>query len=188
MTPTDSRSDVVRLAAPAALLPRARRVLRRPARTMSPTATEGRPWQSRVGETVLELRAAGGLAVLPLRFPRPGRPLRGRARLGARPRRALPDPETGEEVFDFTNWDAKAVYFHDPAGSIVELIAHRGVGEAARRARSRRPSCSASPRSASSAIRRRSRRRSNASSGSRSGTAPSRERGGSRSSARRRGR
>ncbi len=42
----------------------------------------------------------------------------------------LPDPETGEAVFDFTNWDAKAVYFHDPAGSIVELIAHRGIGEA----------------------------------------------------------
>jgi hypothetical protein len=33
-------------------------------------------------------------------------------------------------VFDFTNWDARAVYFHDPAGSIVELIAHRGIGEA----------------------------------------------------------
>ena len=33
-------------------------------------------------------------------------------------------------MFDFTNWDAKAVYFHDPAGNIVELIAHRGVGEA----------------------------------------------------------
>ena len=42
----------------------------------------------------------------------------------------LPDTETGEPVFDFTNWDAKAVYFHDPAGSIVELIAHRGIGEA----------------------------------------------------------
>jgi catechol 2,3-dioxygenase-like lactoylglutathione lyase family enzyme len=42
----------------------------------------------------------------------------------------LPDPETGDAVFDFTNWDAQACYFHDPAGNIFELIAHRGVGEA----------------------------------------------------------
>lgn len=41
----------------------------------------------------------------------------------------LPDRESGEIVFDFSNWNARAVYFHDPAGNIVELIAHRGVGE-----------------------------------------------------------
>lgn len=40
----------------------------------------------------------------------------------------LPDPETGEAVFDFDNWDALACYFHDPVGNIVELIAHRGIG------------------------------------------------------------
>jgi catechol 2,3-dioxygenase-like lactoylglutathione lyase family enzyme len=33
------------------------------------------------------------------------------------------------DVFDFEAWDARAVYFHDPAGSIVELIAHRGLEE-----------------------------------------------------------
>jgi hypothetical protein len=33
------------------------------------------------------------------------------------------------DVFDFDNWDARAVYFHDPAGSIVELIAHHGLDE-----------------------------------------------------------
>jgi hypothetical protein len=33
------------------------------------------------------------------------------------------------DVFDFDNWDAEAVYFHDPAGSIVELIAHHGLEE-----------------------------------------------------------
>jgi hypothetical protein len=33
------------------------------------------------------------------------------------------------DVFDFDNWDALAVYFHDPAGNIVELIAHRGLDE-----------------------------------------------------------
>lgn len=35
------------------------------------------------------------------------------------------------EVFDFDFWDAQACYFHDPAGSIVELIAHRGHAESA---------------------------------------------------------
>jgi catechol 2,3-dioxygenase-like lactoylglutathione lyase family enzyme len=45
--------------------------------------------------------------------------------------RLLPDPETGEPVFDFANWDAFACYCHDPAGNIVELIALDGVREAA---------------------------------------------------------
>jgi catechol 2,3-dioxygenase-like lactoylglutathione lyase family enzyme len=34
----------------------------------------------------------------------------------------LPGGEDG--VFDFEFWDALACYFHDPAGNIVELIAH----------------------------------------------------------------
>jgi hypothetical protein len=33
------------------------------------------------------------------------------------------------DVFDFENWDARAVYFLDPAGNIVELIAHHGLEE-----------------------------------------------------------
>jgi hypothetical protein len=33
------------------------------------------------------------------------------------------------DVFAFENWDAEAVYFHDPAGSIVELIAHHELEE-----------------------------------------------------------
>jgi hypothetical protein len=41
----------------------------------------------------------------------------------------LPDPETGEVVFDFEFWDAKAFYFHDPAGNIVEVVAHNGIDE-----------------------------------------------------------
>ena len=41
----------------------------------------------------------------------------------------LRDPASGEVVFDFDNWDALACYFHDPAGNIVELIAHRGIDE-----------------------------------------------------------
>ena len=45
----------------------------------------------------------------------------------------LPDPESGSVIFDFDNWNAIACYFHDPAGNIVELIAHRGLAEASRR-------------------------------------------------------
>jgi hypothetical protein len=43
--------------------------------------------------------------------------------------RLLPDPETHDTHFDFDNWDALACYCHDPAGNIVELIAHRGLAE-----------------------------------------------------------
>lgn len=38
----------------------------------------------------------------------------------------LPDEDTGDDIFEFDNWDALACYFLDPAGNIVELIAHRG--------------------------------------------------------------
>jgi hypothetical protein len=43
--------------------------------------------------------------------------------------RLLPDRKTGDVVFDFDNWDALACYCLDPGGNIVELIAHRGIGE-----------------------------------------------------------
>jgi catechol-2,3-dioxygenase len=36
--------------------------------------------------------------------------------------------EHGDTVFAFDFWDALACYFHDPAGNIVELIAHHGTG------------------------------------------------------------
>jgi catechol 2,3-dioxygenase-like lactoylglutathione lyase family enzyme len=32
-----------------------------------------------------------------------------------------------KEVFDFPAWDARAIYYEDPAGNIVELIEHRGL-------------------------------------------------------------
>lgn len=41
----------------------------------------------------------------------------------------LSRPGSDETVFDFAFWDALACYAHDPAGNIVELIAHRGVAE-----------------------------------------------------------
>jgi catechol 2,3-dioxygenase-like lactoylglutathione lyase family enzyme len=40
----------------------------------------------------------------------------------------LPDG-SGSTVFEFPGWQAQACYFHDPAGNIIELIAHRGIGE-----------------------------------------------------------
>jgi hypothetical protein len=41
----------------------------------------------------------------------------------------LPDPDTGDTIFDFDNWAALACYCLDPADNIVELIAHRGISE-----------------------------------------------------------
>lgn len=38
--------------------------------------------------------------------------------------------EDDRSVFDFEFWDAQACYVHDPAGNIVEIIAHRGLAEA----------------------------------------------------------
>ena len=82
-----------------------------------------------VGETVIELVPAPGSPFYHFALLAPGD--RFEAALGwARDHvDILPDSETGNAVFDFTNWDAKACYFHDPAGNIVELISHRGVGE-----------------------------------------------------------
>ncbi|MEL6821146.1 MAG: VOC family protein [Calditrichota bacterium] len=35
--------------------------------------------------------------------------------------------EDGENVFHFENWNAKAIYFKDPAGNIVEFIARHNL-------------------------------------------------------------
>jgi catechol 2,3-dioxygenase-like lactoylglutathione lyase family enzyme len=39
----------------------------------------------------------------------------------------LSEPDSKETTFQFPNWNAEACYVHDPAGNIVELIAHRGL-------------------------------------------------------------
>ena len=141
-----------------------------------------------VGETVLEYRPADGAPFYHFALLVPGDRFEAALAWACDRVELLPDSETGDVVFDFTNWDAKAVYFHDPAGSIVELIAHRGVGE-----RGRSGAFEAAellglsevglvcdpPAAAES---------SGAGSGSSSGTAASTRRRGSRSSARRRGR
>lgn len=48
----------------------------------------------------------------------------------SRHRELLHDPDTGATVFDFDNWNALACYLLDPAGNIVEFIAHKGIAEA----------------------------------------------------------
>ena len=36
-------------------------------------------------------------------------------------------PFQGNEIVDFKSWNAKALYFYDPAGNIVELIARKNL-------------------------------------------------------------
>jgi hypothetical protein len=76
-----------------------------------------------VGETRLRFRVEGGGAFYHFALLVPGdRFDAGLAWAGER-------VELLGDVFDFDNWDALAVYFHDPAGNIVELIAHHGLEE-----------------------------------------------------------
>lgn len=82
-----------------------------------------------VGETTMEFVAGSGqpfyhfaLLVPGNRFDEALEWARARAEL-------LPKQESGEVVFAFESWSARACYFLDPAENIVELIAHRGVDE-----------------------------------------------------------
>jgi hypothetical protein len=76
------------------------------------------------GETELEFVAGEGEPFYHFAFLAP--PARFDELLAATPE-PLRNRGNGEVVFDFDAWDAKAFYFHDPAGNIVELIAHRGI-------------------------------------------------------------
>jgi hypothetical protein len=81
-----------------------------------------------VGETTVEFRVGRGRPFYHYAFLVPGDRFDAAHRWAAERVAILPDEDTGEEVFDFEHWDARALYFHDPAGSIGELIAHRGLG------------------------------------------------------------
>ena len=88
---------------------------------------DGRAFE--IGATVLEFVPGDGRPFYHFALLVPGNRFEA-AMAWARERvELLPDADSGELVFDFSNWDALACYFHDPAGNIVELIAHRGVGE-----------------------------------------------------------
>src|SRR3954470_4287496 len=82
-----------------------------------------------VGETVLELQEGEGAPFYHFALLVPGDRFEAALEWASERVVLLPDRESGEIVFDFAFWEAAAVYFHDPAGSIVELIAHRGAGE-----------------------------------------------------------
>lgn len=79
-----------------------------------------------LGETTIEFVQGSGGPFYHFAFLVPGNRfdqaldwIRGRAAL-------LPDPDSHDIRVDFANWHASACFFHDPAGNIVELIAHRG--------------------------------------------------------------
>jgi len=76
-----------------------------------------------VGETWLRFDVEEGGAFYHFAFLVPG------DRFGAALEWAQQRVDLLGDVFEFENWDAEAVYFHDPAGSIVELIAHHGFEE-----------------------------------------------------------
>jgi hypothetical protein len=77
-----------------------------------------------VGETEIELRPSRGAPFYHFALLLPGD--RFAAALAWAQARATLLPEPGS-VFDFDFWDAQACYFLDPAGNIVELIAHRSI-------------------------------------------------------------
>ncbi len=72
-----------------------------------------------VGETRLRCRVESGDAFYHFAFLVPG------DRFDAALAWARERVQLLGDVFDFEAWNARAVYFHDPAGNIVELIAHR---------------------------------------------------------------
>jgi hypothetical protein len=76
-----------------------------------------------VGETLLRFRVEDGGAFYHFALLVPG------DRFDAALAWAGEHMELLGDVFDFEAWDARALYFHDPAGNIVELIAHRGLEE-----------------------------------------------------------
>lgn len=82
-----------------------------------------------IGETVLEFVPGDGEPFYHFALLAPGNRFDEALKWLSERTELLPDRESGEAVFDFDNWGALACYFHDPAGNIVELIVHRGVGE-----------------------------------------------------------
>jgi hypothetical protein len=82
----------------------------------------------RIGETQLELAPVEGEPFYHFAFLVPGNRFDAALEWIGERAQLLPDSETGEVVFDFQSWDGEGCYFHDPAGNIVELTAHRGIG------------------------------------------------------------
>jgi catechol 2,3-dioxygenase-like lactoylglutathione lyase family enzyme len=76
-----------------------------------------------IGETTLELASGAGEPFYHVALLVPG------DRFDAALAWARDRIELLGDVFQSDDWDSRAVYFHDPAGSILELIAHHGLEE-----------------------------------------------------------
>ena len=85
----------------------------------------------RAGETELELVSSDGEPFYHFALLVPGNRFEAAYAAAGSVAELLPERETGDTVFDSDNWNSLACYFHDPAGNIVELIAHRGLLETA---------------------------------------------------------
>ena len=85
----------------------------------------------RAGETELELVSSDGEPFYHFALLVPGNRFEAAYAAAGSVAELLPERETGDTVFDSDNWSSLACYFHDPAGNIVELIAHRGSFETA---------------------------------------------------------
>jgi catechol 2,3-dioxygenase-like lactoylglutathione lyase family enzyme len=82
-----------------------------------------------IGETDLELRPSRGEPFYHFALLVPGDRFAAALEWANARTTLLPDPNA---VFDFDFWDAQACYFLDPAGNIVELIAHRSIAPSGR--------------------------------------------------------
>ncbi len=85
----------------------------------------------RVGDARLQFTAANGEPFYHFALLVPGDRFDA-AYAWATERIALLDGPGGSRIVDFADWQAKALYLLDPAGNIVELIAHSGVEKAQR--------------------------------------------------------
>lgn len=85
-----------------------------------------------VGETALHFTPAGGAPFYHFALLVPGDRFAAALRWARERTALLCEPGTERTEFDFPAWNACALYFHDPADNIVELIAHRGVGDTGR--------------------------------------------------------
>jgi catechol 2,3-dioxygenase-like lactoylglutathione lyase family enzyme len=82
-----------------------------------------------IGETAIEFVAGSGEPFYHFALLVPGDRFEQAVEWARVRTELLPDSESGQILFEFENWGAYACYFRDPAGNIVELIAHRGVDE-----------------------------------------------------------
>lgn len=96
---------------------------------LAATSASGESSSFQVGETTLEFIPGPDAPFYHFALLVPGNRFDAALRWAGEGAALLPDRRTGDVSFDFDFWEARACYFHDPAGSIVELIAHRGINE-----------------------------------------------------------